>query len=1166
MASLLKKYGWHEWLCHTNFSFLVGASHPCEYLERATKFGYKSLAVTDYDGVYGLARTHLELKKMQNPVFDPISVGLKDSSEYSLEGGDVSDPAPPSKSPDTLAANFPKLIHGAEFHLCLDHDRPLVLQDTVALVARNQKGYANLCRLSSFAHRAGKSDAYVPLEELLRHNVEGLSLIQPMRGIMRAPLTKEGKQRFQDLKDHFNGDLAFAFSRHLNPSEDCWLENASRLAKQLGAKRLLSQDAYFHAAQEKDMSDLLQAIRTNKTMEQSVHHMFVNSERCFHSLEGIEARMRGIPFYEEGIINGRELADSCDFSMDALRYQYPKEMIPEGYGSQGWLEHLVWKNAKERYGSPVPGKIRMQLSKELNLIEKLKFADYFLTVWDIVRWARDQGILCQGRGSAANSAVCFVLGVTSVDPSLFDLVFERFISVERGDPPDIDVDFEHERREEVIQYIYKRYGRGKAAMVANVITFRSKGALRSVGKALGMPEPLMGAASKLMATKFHRRSDSEEVLNNLKDTQLPGQEQFEEDLSKEPADTVDPLLEKEALALYGESVPWELWAEMAERLRGFPRHLGIHSGGFMLADKPLDELVAQEPATMENRTVVQWCKDDIEGLGFFKIDVLALGMLTAIRKSFTYIKESYGKEFTMDTVPHEDPSTYAMIQRADTVGTFQIESRAQMSMLPRLRPRTFYDLVIEVAIIRPGPIQGGMIHPYLRRRNGQEAVTFPNERLRPILARTLGIPIFQEQVMRIAMAVGDFTAGEANELRRKMGAWTLKGDLGPMLEKLARGMRKNDIGEEFIKNIISQMKGFADYGFPESHAVSFALIAYVSCFLKCHFPAAFFSSVLNSQPMGFYSPHALLQSAQRDGVTVLPICINKSEWDCTLEEIEVENQSVDRPKVFGIRLGFNMVNSFSKKSGEILLEKREQIGGEWGDIEHFLQSVSIFRNDLTALAAANAFKAFGLKRKAALWLAEAAPFCPVMEDEEEEFSWEKENSMERIVQDFASTNTTLGSHPVTVVRKEYWCYAVPEKRIVRSKDISKIRANKRIDIFGMVLVRQAPPSAKGMVFLTLEDESGFINLAFTPEVYSRFYQAVEGQAFLCIRGKVQKNNESHSLLVENVYESQIDRAEVISMSANDKEELALRRTGNKTANMIQGSLPFGELQKTRNFH
>ncbi|MEM7565447.1 MAG: error-prone DNA polymerase, partial [Pseudomonadota bacterium] len=548
---------------------------------------------------------------------------------------------------------------------------------------------------------------------------------------------------------------------------------------------------------------------------------------------------RVIPEYQRALALSEELNQCCEFDLSQLGYQYPKEMIPTGLDAQGYLWQLVQNGLSQRFGATPPDKLIKQIDHEMDLIGKLQFADYFLTVWDIVSWAREQKILCQGRGSAANSSVCFLLGITSVNPDQFDLLFERFVSMERGDPPDIDVDFEHERREEVIQYIYRRYGRDRSAMVANVITFRGKGALRSVGKALGVPDPLLHQMSKIASSRYFRGAGTENIVMALK-------QDYEE---------ANPDATR---------VSWKLWMQLSEMLHGFPRHLGIHSGGFMLADKPLNCLLPQEPATMEGRSVIQWCKEDIEALGFFKIDVLSLGMLSAIRKCFDYVDLYYDQKFTLDRIPDDDSATYQMIQKADTVGTFQIESRAQMSMLPRLKPACFYDLVIEVAIIRPGPIQGKVIHPYLARREGLEPVTYPDERLRPILKRTLGIAIFQEQAMRIAIAVGNFSAGEANELRKKIGAWGIKDfnrDLHPLLVKLEKGMQENGIAPEFAEQIIGQMKGFAEYGFPESHAVSFSLIAYASCFLKCHFPAAFYISVLNSQPMGFYSPHALLQAA-----------------------------------------------------------------------------------------------------------------------------------------------------------------------------------------------------------------------------------------------------------------------------------------------------------------
>lgn len=1104
MDDVIKEHGWYEWLLHTNFSFLLGASHPHEYILRALKLGYRGLAVTDFDGVYGLARTHLELKKVLGPLH---------------------------------------LIHGMEIHLAQDHDLPVVYRDTLVLIAMNRVGYYNLCRIASYSHRGGKAGANVPLEDLLNLSGEGLVALQPMRGLIRRGASEEDLlRRWHVLSEHFSGRFFAVLSRHLNPGEDVWIKPTIRLAERTKTRCLLSQDVFFHEPKQKDMSDLLHAVRTNLTLDQAVPHMFANSERSLHSLRGIAARFGKIPGCKQALINGRELAAQIDFSMDELRYHYPKEMIPEGFTAHSYLEFLVWDHAKKRYGDPLPGKITGVLARELELIAQLKFADYFLTVWDIVRWARSQNILCQGRGSAANSAVCFVLGVTAVDPSLFDLLFERFVSVERGDPPDIDVDFEHERREEVIHYIYQRYGRDKAAMVANVITFRSRGALRAVGKALGIGEPFLGEVSKLLEARWFRKSGAENVLDHLKIN-------ITEHMDDEKIPAAPPIGSSDSSGDL-DNIPWRIWGQMAERLKGFPRHLGIHSGGFMLADKPLDWLVAQEPATMEGRSVVQWSKEDIEGLGFFKIDILALGMLTAVRKSFTEIREKYGRDLTLANLPQEDAPTYAMIQRADTVGTFQIESRAQMSMLPRLRPRTFYDLVIEVAIIRPGPIQGGMIHPFLRRRDGIEQVTFPDERLRPILARTLGIPLFQEQVMRIAIAVGGFTGGEANELRKHMGAWSLKGDMGPWMIKLAAGMKKNGFKEEFIEQILGQMRGFADYGFPESHAVSFALIAYASSYLKCHYPAAFFMALLNSQPMGFYSPHALLQSAKRDGVKILPVCINYSQYDNTLENVAPEG----KPPVYGIRLGLRLVTSLSAKGAEEVVKMRAEAGGYFQDLEDFLKRSRLYRNDVTALAAANVFHIFGMDRRSAIWLAEAAPFCPVLEDLEDVTDFGEETVMEKIQQDFAATTTSLGPHPVTVIRKEHWCYDMPERRLVAAKDINSIPAGKMIELFGMVLVRQAPPSAKGMVFFTLEDETGFMNLVFTPQMYEKFYRLIEGQAFLCVRGRVQRQHESHSIMVTQVYNPTLRKADVIPMTDSSEKKT-------KPSQVVVGH----ELAPTRNY-
>jgi error-prone DNA polymerase len=795
-----------------------------------------------------------------------------------------------------------------------------------------------------------------------------------------------------------------------------------------------------------------------------------------------------IPGYRRALDLSRELRRACEFSLDQLGYRYPREMIPAGEDAQSWLRVLVREGAREKFGAPPPDRILRQLEHELDLIRRLEFADYFLTVWDIVRWARQQGILCQGRGSAANSSVCYVLGITSVNPDQFDLLFERFVSMERGDPPDIDVDFEHERREEVIQYIYRRYGRERAAMVANVVTFRGKGALRAAGRALGVDDELLRQVSKIASSRYFRGSGTENIVMALK-------RDHEQRHPEAPR------------------VSWSLWIQLADKLYGFPRHLGIHSGGFMLADRPLDCLLPQEPATMPGRSVIQWCKEDIEALGFFKIDLLSLGMLSALRKCFDYLHHYYGCELRFDSIPDDDRPTYEMIQRADTVGTFQIESRAQMSMLPRLKPACFYDLVIEVAIIRPGPIQGKVIHPYLARRDGLEPVTYPDERLRPILERTLGIAIFQEQAMRIAIAVGNFSPGEANELRKKIGAWGIKDfdrDLDPLLVKLERGMRENGIAGEFAAQILAQMQGFAEYGFPESHAVSFALIAYASCYLKCHYPAAFYISVLNSQPMGFYSPHALLQAARREGIHILPISLRHSAWDHRLER---ETGCGD----YAIRLGFRLVRGLAESSAGRIVRFRDATSGRL-DFRQLAHDCELRRDEVSALAAAGVFRELGASRSDALWRAEAAPCKPLLDAPDDAIDWPVESRLESIRKDFRAFRTSLGEHPATVIRRSQWPYPVKADKFVSAGELGALRTDVDVFVFGMVLVKQSPGSAKGMVFVTLEDETGFINLAFTPQVYTRYYRLVDQQPFLCVVGRLQRVNESHSVLVKRVFD------------------------------------------------
>ncbi|MBU2515087.1 error-prone DNA polymerase [bacterium] len=1077
---------WIEWICHTNFSFLLGASHPHELVSRAVQFGYRGLGICDYDGVYGIARAYRELKELKE-------FKEKDSA-LSL-----------------------KLLYGAEIHLERDHDLPVYVQNTIILYARTHKGYFNLCRLLTYSHRDGKEKANIPLDYLLSAVVDDLVAIQPMRGLIRR---KEGdntqylQNHFGQLKDHFGSNLYLAVSRHLSKAEDKWIQPTQKLANTLDLRTLVAQDVFFATARDKDISDLLHGIRHNKTLDEIPEQFFVNSKRCLHSFSSLQKIYSAIPGIKEMCNNSLELGETFNFDLNELTYHYPKEMIPEGFAPQQYLEHLVWESAHKQFGKSIPGKIVNLLQHELSLVNTLNFADYFLTVWDIVRWARSQDILCQGRGSAANSAICYILGITAINPDKFDLLFERFISVERGDPPDIDVDFENGRREEVIQYIYNRYGREKAAMICNVITFKSRGAMRFTGKALGVPTQVIDRASKLRGS-FNFRGVS------ITDTILGVREEFESEAQA-------PVLSDHT---------WRLWADLSERILYFPKYLGIHSGGFMLAEKDIDWLVPQEPATMDGRTVIQWCKEDIEALGFFKIDILALGMLTAIRKCLELLKTHYDFPLTLDTIPQDDEETYAMIRRAETTGVFQIESTAQKSSLPSLQPMNFYDLVVQVAIIRPGPILAGVKHPYLRRRNGLEPVTYAHPKLEPILKRTYGTIIFQEQLMRVAMAIGNFTPGEANEIRKNIGSFSSNGKIGKWVGKLTQGMVDNGISEEFIREVIQQIKGFSSYGFPESHAASFALLAYDSSYLKCHYPGAFFTALLSSQPMGFYQPDTLIKTARLCGVTILPVCVLQSEWDTILEPVRSEKT----PPEYAMRLGFRLIAGISESGIKRMLERRNR-SGKWRSISAFIDDTSLSRTDLTTLAAANAFRVFGVDRKTAIWLAEASPFpkeeflpgypepfTPVVKEEEEPVAFPIENEIEAVESDYRATGTSLGRHLTQLIREQAWVYQIPVEEIVTSNRLLENQPGRFIAVFGMIQVRQSPGTARKMLFVTLEDEYGTIPIVIRPRIYAQYNHLIEGQAFLCVLGKLQVDNNAVSLLVSQVFSPLLKKADVIQV-------------------------------------
>jgi error-prone DNA polymerase len=1047
---------WHEWLCHSYFSFLNGVSSPQDLIDRAVELGYRSVTITDLDGVYGLARAYR---------------AARGHSEFVLH-------------------------YGVELHLAPDHDLPMMLRNTLVLIAQSATGYAHLCHLLTRAAMKGKSQAYLTVEELAQLPVGDIVAIAPMRGLLRRGLEGDWQDQIGRLHSIFGSSFYMAVTLALHPVEDAGLVETIELAQSRGIPLLLSQDVFFHDPGYKRVSDVVTAIRRNCDMEGGMPHMWPNSERSLHSLGVLESRYGRLSWFSEAIENSARLAASIHFDFSELRYRYPREMVPDGMDSMAYLTQEVWSHATAHYSGAIPEAVAATVRHELDLVSQLDFPDYFLTVFDIVTWARSQNILCQGRGSAANSAICFVLGITAIDPNRFDLLFERFISVERGDPPDIDVDFEHERREEVIQYIYQRYGRHRAAMVCNVICFKSRGSIRAVGKALGVPDDVISMAATVLNSRHFRRSVTKTVLAQVK-TDFP--------------DTLPDHI-------------WELWAEFADVIRGMPRHLGIHSGGFVISQHPITALSPIEPATMEGRSVIQWSKDDIEALGFFKIDILALGGLTLIRKCFEMIQTHYHQVLTMADIPGDDPATYDMICKADTIGTFQIESRAQMSFLPRHQPRNFYDLVVQVAIIRPGPIQGGMIHPYLRRRRGEEAVTFPDARLKPILARTFGVPIFQEQVMRVAIAVGGFSAGEAYELRKNIGAFSINLAQSHWVGRLREGMVKNGIADEFIEGIMGHIHGFASYGFPESHAASFALLAYVTAYLKCHYPAPFFASILNSLPMGFYSPDVLVKTAQRCGVTVLPICIRRSTWDHRLEWVE------DR---WVIRLGFRLIRGIRQASMGAFQGDTTDIGGSESLIE-LIRRLRLSKMDLTALAAANAFHSLGIDRRSALWLAEAAPLLPLLDHSGPSPTLLPEDPITEVQQDYAATATSLGLHPAALMRSYAWMFAPPVRWLTFSNTIREgLVKDRSILVFGMITVRQSPPTAKGVVFITLWDETGSYDLIVKPAVYTRYRLLIDRQTFLCVRGELQTREGVYALIVTEVIAPMVKSSEVVPFPDQD---------------------------------
>ncbi len=992
--------GYAELHCVSNFTFLRGASHPAELVTRAAALGYTALAITDECSVSGVVRAHVAARQ----------AGLK-------------------------------LIVGTE--LCLDDGLRLVL------LAENREGYGQLCQLITRGRRAAPKGSYRLDRDDLAARLGGCLAIW-VAGDPAPPADAAWLSRC------FPGRAWLGIGLFAGSNDQARLGHLMDLAAASSLPAVAIGDVHMHAASRRALQDTLTAIRCGATLAAAAGRLHPNAERRLRPL----ARLHEL--YPPGLLHATlEIAARIDFSLDELRYEYPDELVPAGETPASHLRRLVEEGICQRWPGGINDALRRQIDHELTLIAELGYEPYFLTVHDIVSHARRLGILCQGRGSAANSAVCYCIGITEVDPARMSLLMERFISRERNEPPDIDVDFEHERREEVIQYIYAKYGRDRAALAAAVISYRPRSAVRDIGKVLGLAGMQLERLAQALQWWDGSRITDERIV-------------------EAGFDPASPVVRR----LVG----------LTRDLVGFPRHLSQHVGGFVISRGPLAELVPIENAAMEGRTVIQWDRDDLDDLGLLKVDVLGLGMLSAIRRAIALVNGYRGSRLTLADVPAEDPAVYAMVSRADTVGVFQIESRAQMAMLPRLRPRCYYDLVIEVAIIRPGPIQGDMVHPYLRRRNGEEAVSYPSTGVKRVLERTLGVPIFQEQVMQLAVVAAGFTPGEADGLRRAMAAWQRRGGLEPFERRLLEGMHQRGYAPGFARQIFRQILGFGEYGFPESHAASFALLVYVSAWLKCHEPAAFTCALLNSQPMGFYAPAQLVQDARRHGVEIRPIDINASNWDCTLE-----------PGKAGpaLRLGLRLARGLSPRSGAGIEAARV---AAFTSVQDLAGRTGLGRRELAALAACGALAPVAGNRHRAAWavagMEAPSPLWPQLRIAEGIPLLRRPAEAEDIAADYASTGLTLGRHPLALLR-----VSLAREGVMTAADLWRLGGGSLVHVAGLAITRQRPGSAGGVVFVTLEDETGQVNLIVREQVVRRQRRILLRAALMGVWGKLQREGD-----------------------------------------------------------
>ncbi len=1003
-----------ELVSRSNFSFLEGASHPEELVTRAAELGLSALALTDQDGLYGVVKAHLQAR----------TLGLK-------------------------------LLVGSRLTLT---DGPQV----VALV-QDPRGYAHLCQLISkgrLAHPKGEAGVSW---QALAERAEGLLLVLPSP----AP-----DSQVTPLAEAFPGRFYVGLCRTLSAGDEARLQEALALSRRLDVPCCAHNDVHTHARERQSLQDTLVSIRHGVTVAAAGFRLFPNAERTLKSPPEMSRLFQDMP---EAVGRTLEVADACHFSLDSLRYQFPQEDLPAGQTPQSWLTCLVEEGLGRRYPGGVPEAVRRQIAHELALIDRLQVAGYFLALHDIVRFALSRGILCQGRGSAANSAVCYALQITAIDPVRMGLLFERFLSLERPEPPDIDVDFEHERREEVLQYVYRKHGRSRAGMVCEVICYRGRLAIREVGKVLGL--------------------SLDQVDRLARVTEMSG------------SSTLEAAQVREA-GLRSEDRGVQHTLVQAAALEGFPRHLSIHVGGFVITHGELSEIVPVENAAMADRTVVQWDKDDLAALGVFKVDLLGLGMLTALSRGFRLVEQHEGKRLTLATLPPEDPEVYEMLGRADAVGVFQVESRAQMNLLPRLRPRSFYDLTIEIALIRPGPILGDMVHPFLRRREGLEDVTYPSEEVKGILEKTLGIPLFQEQAMRLAVTAAGFNQGDADALRRALMHKRAAALLPNWRARFIEGCVRRGYTRDYAERCFEQFKGFSHYGFPESHSASFALIAYASAYLKRYHPAAFAAALLNSQPMGFYAPHTLVEDARRHGVVVQPVDVRRSDWDCTLEG-------------GALRLGLREVRGLHQAHAEAVATARPALGDD--GLRALVKRTRLPRSALLRLARAGALDTLCGDRRQAEWDVHALSttragdlFHGELLDTSPQPGG-KPSLVERVVEDYRHTGLSLEKHPVALLR-----HHLTARRALSAAELQNAPHRSRVRVGGLVTCRQRPPTAKGVAFLTLEDETGMANLVVPPETFERQRSVVLGSSFLLAEGRVERTGQVVNVKVSHVSALQLE--------------------------------------------